>query len=65
MAPRTYTKAPVYRGHPHCEAVVVVAQDRMHVDLDLRTEAGWKSLALEGAGTELVVPSMGVRVPPQ
>jgi Uma2 family endonuclease len=54
-------KREMYRGHPHCEAVVVVAQDRMRVELDLRTEAGWKSCVLEGPDAKLVVPSMGAR----
>lgn len=54
-------KRELYRAHPYCEAIIVIAQDRMHVDLGLRTEAGWKSSVLNGADAELVVPSMGVR----
>lgn len=54
-------KRELYRAHPHCEAIVVIAQNRMHVDLELRTEEGWKCSVLEGVNAELVVPSMGVR----
>jgi len=54
-------KRELYRAHTHCEAIVVVAQDRIRVELELQTEAGWKSSVLEGTNAELVVPSMGVR----
>jgi hypothetical protein len=54
-------KRELYRGHPHCETIVIVAQDRMRVEIELRTEAGWKSSVLEGADAELIVPSVDVR----
>jgi Uma2 family endonuclease len=54
-------KRDLYRSHPHCTAVLVIAQDRMEVALDLRTEAGWTSSILQGGDTELSVPKFGLR----
>lgn len=54
-------KRELYRSHPHCEAVLVVAADQVRVELELRTEAGWTSSVLESGDAELVVPSVGVR----
>jgi Uma2 family endonuclease len=56
-------KGDLYRSHPHCEAVLVIAQDRMEVRLDLRTEASWTSSVLEGGGAELSIPAFGFRCP--
>src|SRR5258707_969444 len=46
-------KRDLYRSHPHCEAVLVIAQDRIEVRLDLKTESGWTSSVLQGGGAEL------------
>jgi Uma2 family endonuclease len=54
-------KRDLYRSHDHCEAVLVIAQDRMEVELDLKTEAGWKSSALKGGDAELSIPAFGFR----
>jgi Uma2 family endonuclease len=54
-------KRELYRSHPHCAAVLVIAQDRMEVRLDLRTEAGWTSAVLQGGSAELSLPAFGVR----
>jgi len=54
-------KRDLYRSHPHCEAVLVIAQDRMEVRLDLKSEAGWTSSVLEGSGAELSIPAFGFR----
>jgi Uma2 family endonuclease len=54
-------KRDLYRSHPHCEAVLVIAQDRMEVRLDLKTEAGWTSSILQGGGAELWIPAFGFR----
>jgi hypothetical protein len=51
-------KRDLYRGHEHCEAVLVIAQDRIEVELDLKTEEGWKSSILNG-GAEIVIPAFG------
>jgi len=54
-------KRDLYRSHPHCEAVLVIAQDRMEVRMDLRTEAGWTSSVLQGGGAELSIRAFGFR----
>jgi hypothetical protein len=36
-------KHDLYRSHEHCQAVLIVSQDRMQVTLDIRTEAGCNS----------------------
>jgi hypothetical protein len=53
-------KRDIYRSHEHCEAVLVIAQDRMRVEVDLKTETGWKSSTLTG-DAELVIPTLGFR----
>jgi len=54
-------KRDLYRSHPHCEAVLVIAQDRMEVGLDLKTEGGWTSSVLQGGEAELLIPAFGFR----
>jgi Uma2 family endonuclease len=54
-------KRDLYRSDPHCEAVLVIAQDRMEVRLDLKSKAGWTSSVLQGAGAELSIPAFGFR----
>ncbi len=54
-------KRDLYRSHEHCEAVLVIAQDRMEVELDLKTETNWQRSVLKGGGAELVIPAFGFR----
>ena len=54
-------KRDLYRSHVHCTAVLVIAQDRMEVELDLKTEAGWMSAVLQGGDAELSIPAFGLR----
>jgi Uma2 family endonuclease len=54
-------KRDLYRSHPHCTAVLIVAQDRMEIELDLKTEAGWTPAVLQGGAAELTVPAFGLR----
>jgi hypothetical protein len=54
-------KRDLYRSHEHCEAVLVIAQDRMGIELDLKTEAGWRSSFLNGGGAEVVIAAFGLR----
>lgn len=54
-------KRNLYRSHPHCAAVLVIAQDRMEATLDLRADAGWSSLVLQGGAAELMIPAFGLR----
>ncbi len=54
-------KRDLYRSHEHCEAVLVIAQDRMEVELDLKTETSWQCSVLKGGGAELVIRAFGFR----
>jgi Uma2 family endonuclease len=54
-------KRDLYRSHQHCEAVLIIEQDRMEVGIDLRTPSGWTSSVASGAGAEIVVPEFGFR----
>jgi Uma2 family endonuclease len=54
-------KRDLYCGHEHCRAVLIVSQDRMEVELDLKTENGWAASVLEGGGAELSMPAFGFR----
>ncbi|CCE01759.1 conserved hypothetical protein [Bradyrhizobium sp. STM 3809] len=52
-------KRELYRAHPQCLAVLVIAQARMEVMLELRGSGGWTSISLE-AGDELSLPTFGL-----
>jgi hypothetical protein len=52
-------KREIYRSHGHCEAVLVVAQDRMEVEMNLKTETGWKSWVVTGGDAEVAIPAFG------
>jgi Uma2 family endonuclease len=54
-------KRDLYRSHQHCEAVLIIEQDRMEVGIDLRTPSGWESSVASGAGAEIVIPEFGFR----
>ncbi|MBR0841740.1 Uma2 family endonuclease [Bradyrhizobium liaoningense] len=54
-------KRNLYRSHRHCEAVLIIEQDRMEVGIDLRTPDGWTSSVASGAGAEIVIPEFGFR----
>lgn len=54
-------KRGIYQEHEHCEAVLIVSQDRMLIDLDIKTGMGWVSAKLEGADTELSIPGFGLQ----
>jgi len=54
-------KRDLYRAHEHCQAVLMISQDRMEVELDIKTENGWAASVLEGGGAELSIPAFGFR----
>jgi Uma2 family endonuclease len=54
-------KRRIYLEHEPCEAVLMIEQDRIEVRVDLKTVAGWQSATLDGPGSELVLPSFGLR----
>ncbi|ABD86187.1 Uma2 family endonuclease [Rhodopseudomonas palustris] len=56
-------KRELYRSHVHCLAVLIVSQDRMKVELDLKTESGWVSSVLEGPTAELSIAAFSLRGP--
>jgi Uma2 family endonuclease len=54
-------KRDIYRSHAHCEAVLLIAQDRMEVALDLRTQSGWTTSIASGERAEIALPTFGSR----
>jgi Uma2 family endonuclease len=54
-------KRDLYRAHEHCQAVLIISQDRMEVELDIKTENGWAASVLQGGGAELSIPAFGFR----
>jgi Uma2 family endonuclease len=53
-------KRDIYLAHPPCEAVLIIAQDRIEVGVDVRTPSGWRSETLAGADARLVLPTFGL-----
>jgi Uma2 family endonuclease len=53
-------KRDLYLAHAHCDAVLIIEQDRMDVRLDVKTETGWCSQR-PGPGGELALPAFGLR----
>jgi hypothetical protein len=41
--------------------VLVIAQDRMEAELDLKTDARWASSVPQGGEAELSIPAFGLR----
>jgi Uma2 family endonuclease len=54
-------KRDIYRSHEHCQAVLIVSQDHLEVELDRKTEQGRVSSVFRGAGSELSIPTFGLR----
>ncbi|WP_316193511.1 Uma2 family endonuclease [Bradyrhizobium sp. SZCCHNRI1029] len=53
-------KRELYRTHPHCQAVLVIAQHRMEVALDLKVEGMWTPPLLQGGATKLSLRDFGL-----
>ena len=53
-------KRELYRAHPHCLAVLVIAQDRMEVALDLKVDGRWMSNLLQSGETKLSLRDFGL-----
>jgi Uma2 family endonuclease len=53
-------KRDIYLGHPPCEAVLLIEQDRIEVRVDARVGGGWVSATL-GPADELILPGFGLR----
>ena len=56
-------KALAYRQIPTVEAYVLVEQERMAATILRRTEPGWQSHVIEGPGSILKLPGIGVEIP--
>jgi Uma2 family endonuclease len=56
-------KAIAYRQIPTVEAYVLVEQERMAATILRRTEPGWQSDVIEGRGSILQLPGIGVEIP--
>ncbi len=56
-------KAIAYRQIPTVEAYVLVEQERMAATILRRTEPGWQSHVIEGPGSILKLPGIGVEIP--
>lgn len=54
-------KRDIYLAHPPCEAVLIIAQDRIEAAVDVRQHDGWRSETLVGADAVLVLPSFGLQ----
>ena len=56
-------KAIAYRQIPTVEGYVLVEQERMAATILRRTEPGWQSDVIEGPGSILKLPGIGVEIP--
>ncbi|MCP9628673.1 Uma2 family endonuclease [Rhodopseudomonas palustris] len=54
-------KRRIYRAHALCKAVLIVQQDRIEAEVDLRIGEAWQSSTLSGGEAELHLPAFGVR----
>ena len=53
-------KRELYRAHAACEAILLIEQNRIAIDLDLRTATGWDSVTLTDPEARLSLPSFGL-----
>jgi len=58
---RVETKRAIYKVHDACTCILVVQQDRMEVQVDLRTQVGWTEQILRKPDDLLVLPDFGLR----
>jgi hypothetical protein len=54
-------KRRIYLAHQPCEVVLIVQQDRIEAQADIRTGEGWRSSMLAGAEAELNLPQFGLK----
>lgn len=52
-------KLGYYKLHEHCRSVMVVRQDRIEADLQLREADGWSVVKLSQAEDRIVLPELG------
>jgi Uma2 family endonuclease len=58
---RVESKRAIYKLHEPCKCILIVQQDRMEVQVDLRTEAGWTEQILRDLNEVLAIPAFGLR----
>lgn len=58
---RVETKRAIYKLHDACTCILVVQQDRMEVQVDLRTQVGWTEQILRKPDDLLVLLDFGLR----
>ena len=56
-------KAIAYRQIPTMDAYILVEQERMAATILRRAEPGWQSNVIEGSGSVLKLPGIGVEIP--
>jgi Uma2 family endonuclease len=56
-------KRRIYQAHTPCEAVLIVQQDRIEAEVDIRNGDSWQSGTLIGAEAELHLPQFGLSCP--
>lgn len=54
-------KCDLYRSHPPCIALLIVTQEHMAVQLELRTDDGWTSTVLTDPDADIIVPDLKFR----
>jgi Uma2 family endonuclease len=53
-------KREIYKLHESCNCILSVQQDRFHVRVELRADAGWKDQVLTKADDLLTLPEFGL-----
>ncbi|MBI5131476.1 MAG: Uma2 family endonuclease [Rhodopseudomonas palustris] len=57
------SKRRIYRAHQPCEAVLIIRQDSLEAEVDLRIGNDWQSSTLSGGEAELHLPTFGLQCP--
>lgn len=53
-------KRDYYRAHEHNRCILIVSQDRLELEVDLRTANGWSTTSLKGAEARLELADFGL-----
>lgn len=54
-------KRRIYRAHSLCGAVLIIQQDRIEAEVDLRIGNNWQTSTLSGSDAELHLPAFGLQ----
>jgi Uma2 family endonuclease len=58
---RIESKRAIYKLHDACTCILIVQQDRIEVQADLRTDVGWTEQVLKKPDDILALPDFGLR----